>query len=92
MTFLVTGTTGFVGSAVARNLINAGERVRALVRPESDRRNLEGLPVEVAEGDLRDRPSLERALKGCEGLFHVAADYRLWARPRIQSCRSRLPW
>ena len=80
MTFLVTGTTGFVGSAVARNLINAGERVRALVRPESDRRNLEGLPVEVAEGDLRDRPSLERALKGCEGLFHVAADYRLWAR------------
>ncbi len=80
MTFLVTGTTGFVGSAVARNLINAGERVRALVRPESDRRNLEGLPVEVAEGDLRDRPSLERALKGCAGLFHVAADYRLWAR------------
>ncbi len=78
MTCLVTGATGFVGSAVARALVERGEAVRVLARPESDRRNIEGLAVEVAEGDLRDRASLERACRGCQALFHVAADYRLW--------------
>lgn len=76
---LVTGATGFVGSAVARHLLAAGVAVRALARPRSDRRNLEGLPVEIVEGDLLDPPSLARACAGCDALFHVAADYRTWA-------------
>ena len=80
MTTLVTGATGFVGSAVARRLAAAGAALRVLTRRESDRRNLAGLDAEIVVGDLRDRASLERALKGCDGLFHVAADYRLWAR------------
>ncbi len=79
MTVLITGATGFVGSAVLRHLVAAGHRVRALVRPGSDRRNLEGVPVEIAVGDLNEPASLERALAGCTGAFHVAADYRLWA-------------
>jgi len=80
MTTLVTGATGFVGAAVARKLVDRGERVRVLVRPTSDRRNLEGLAVEPVEGDLRDPASLARALTGVEALYHVAADYRLWTR------------
>jgi dihydroflavonol-4-reductase len=79
MTALVTGATGFVGSAVARTLLAEGEQVRVMVRPTSDRRNLRGLDVEVYIGDLRDRSSLDHALRGCNSLFHVAADYRLWA-------------
>jgi dihydroflavonol-4-reductase len=74
---LVTGATGFVGAAVARALLGEGWDVRALARKGSDRRNLRSLPVEVIEGDLADSGSLERALAGCEALFHVAADYRL---------------
>ena len=80
MTILVTGATGFVGSAVARRLVGQGFEVRVLVRPESDRRNIEGLDVDVATGDLADRVSLNGALKGCTALFHAAADYRLWTR------------
>jgi dihydroflavonol-4-reductase len=75
---LVTGATGFVGSAVARALLDGSHGVRALARPRSDRRNLADLSVEVAEGSLEDAPSLTRALAGCRYLFHVAADYRLW--------------
>lgn len=78
MTTLITGATGFLGSAVARQLLAAGHAVRALVRPNSDRRNLDGLDVELVEGDLTDAASLERAVRGCHALFHVAADYRLW--------------
>lgn len=78
MKSLVTGASGFVGAAVTRALLAAGHEVRVLVRPQSDRRNLQGLPVEIVEGDLRDRSSLRRAVKGCDNLFHVAADYRLW--------------
>jgi dihydroflavonol-4-reductase len=78
MTTLVTGATGFIGSAVARVLIERGHRVRALVRRGSSRANLEQLPVEVVEGDLRDPTSLRRAIAGCRAVFHVAADYRLW--------------
>src|ERR1700740_2200727 len=75
---LVTGATGFVGSAVARALIGIGHHVRVLARPSSDRRNLIDLSVEIAEGSLEDAPSLARAVVGCRYLFHVAADYRLW--------------
>ena len=75
---LVTGATGFVGSAVLRKLIQRGHAVRALVRPSSDRSNLEGLDVDIVEGDLLDAATLKPALSGCSGLFHVAADYRLW--------------
>jgi dihydroflavonol-4-reductase len=80
VTTLVTGASGFVGAAVARKLVERGESVRVLVRPTSDRRNLEGLAVEPVEGDLRDRASLTHALKGVSALYHVAADYRLWTR------------
>jgi dihydroflavonol-4-reductase len=79
MRALVTGATGFVGAAVARALVREGWQVRVLARAGSDRRNIQALPVEVSEGNLTDRTSLERALRGCEGLFHVAADYRLGA-------------
>ena len=82
MTVLVTGATGFVGSAVVRQLINADYTVRAMVRRASDRQNLDGLPVELIEGDLTDPKSLARAVDGCRGLFHVAADYRLWVPDR----------
>jgi dihydroflavonol-4-reductase len=78
MKSLVTGANGFVGSAVARCLLNAGHEVRCLVRAGSDLRNLYKLPVELSEGDLRSVPSLKRAVAGCDNLFHVAADYRLW--------------
>jgi len=77
---LVTGASGFVGSAVVRRLLDRGWPVRVLVRAKSPRRNLEGLAVETVEGDLIDSVSLRGALKGCTGLFHVAADYRLWTR------------
>ena len=75
---LITGATGFVGSAVARKLIDRGARVRALVRPYGDRRNIDGLGLELAEGDLIDPTTFAAALEGCRALFHLAADYRLW--------------
>ncbi|HET7607377.1 MAG TPA: hopanoid-associated sugar epimerase [Gammaproteobacteria bacterium] len=78
MTALVTGANGFLGSAVVRALLADGSAVRALVRAGSDRRNLDELDVEVVPGDLTDRDSLRRAAAGCDSVFHVAADYRLW--------------
>ena len=75
---LVTGANGFLGAAVVRALLTAGQRVRAFVRAGSDRRNLAGLDIEIAEGDLTDRASLDAAVRGCAGVYHVAADYRLW--------------
>ncbi len=77
-TVLVTGATGFVGSAVVRRLLARGLPVRVLARDSSPRRNLHGLAVEVAVGSLEDTDSLRRAVAGCRSLFHVAADYRLW--------------
>lgn len=84
---LVTGATGFVGWHVARRLLERGHRVRALVRPGS---RLQELDVEPAAGDLRDPASLERAVKGCGIVFHVAADYRLWAKDPTELYRSNL--
>ena len=77
---LVTGASGFVGSAVARALTERGLEVRALVRASSPQAHLAGLPIEFATGDLRDAQSVRAAMKGVRFLFHVAADYRLWAR------------
>jgi dihydroflavonol-4-reductase len=82
MTTLLTGGTGFVGAAVLRCLIKAGHNVRALVRPNSDRRNLSGLDCEIVTGDLTEPESLRRAVRGCEAVFHVAADYRIWVPDR----------
>jgi dihydroflavonol-4-reductase len=90
MKALVTGATGFVGSAVARALLSARWEVRALARKGSDRGNLAGLDIEVHEGDLMDSKSLERAAQGCTGLFHVAADYRLGAPHPSQLYRSNV--
>ncbi len=78
MRALVTGASGFVGAALARTLLAAGWQVRVLVRAGSDRRNLRALSVESTVGDLTDAPSLERAVEGCDAVFHAAADYRLW--------------
>lgn len=77
---LVTGASGFVGSAVARALIADGFAVRALVRPTSPRANCDGLACEIVEGDILDAASVGRAMTGVRYVFHVAADYRLWAR------------
>jgi dihydroflavonol-4-reductase len=79
MKALVTGATGFVGAAVARALLSTGWQVRALARSNSNRSNLENLPLEVAIGDLTIAASLDAAVADCDALFHVAADYRLGA-------------
>lgn len=78
MLALVTGATGLVGGAVARQLVASGHRVRALVRPCARRDNLAGLACELAFGDLGDPDSLSAAVQDCDAVFHVAADYRLW--------------
>lgn len=89
-TILVTGASGFVGSAVALALRAQGHRLRCLVRPSSPRANLAGLGAEVVEGDLRDPASLAPALAGVTDLFHVAADYRLWAPDPEEIVRANL--
>lgn len=80
MTTLVTGAAGFLGSHVARQLVARGETVRVLMRPSSNNRAISDLPLEYVTGDLRDAASLERAMNGVTRVFHVAADYRLWAK------------
>jgi dihydroflavonol-4-reductase len=77
---LVTGGTGFVGANLVRELLADGDRVRVLARPGGDRRALEGCEVEIVEGDLLDPASVRRSVAGMERVYHVAADYRLWAR------------
>jgi dihydroflavonol-4-reductase len=90
MLAFVTGATGFLGSHVARALADQGADLRLLVRPTSNLRNLQGLKVETATGDLRDAASLEKAMSGCDTIFHVAADYRLWVRDPEEMYRSNV--
>ena len=80
MTTLVTGAAGFLGSHVTRQLVARGDAVRVLMRPSSNNRAISDLPLEYVTGDLRDAVSLERAMNGMQRVFHVAADYRLWAK------------
>lgn len=87
---LVTGATGFVGSSVARALARDGWRVRALVRPGSDRRNVQNLPLETIEGRLEDDASLNAAVEGCQAVFHIAADYRLWVQDPAPMMRANV--
>lgn len=87
---LVTGASGFVGSAVARRLLARGYAVTALVRASSPRGNVEGLGLEIAVGDMTDQASVEAAAEGARYLFHVAADYRLWARDPEDIVRANL--
>jgi dihydroflavonol-4-reductase len=77
-TVLVTGASGFVGCHVTRALVERGDRVRALVRERANLAALAGVDVELVRGDLRDPASLDRATRGCDEVYHVAADYRLW--------------
>jgi dihydroflavonol-4-reductase len=90
MLAFVTGATGFLGSHVARVLADQGANLRLLVRPTSNLQNLEGLKAETATGDLRDAASLEKAMAGCDAVFHVAADYRLWLRDPAEMYRSNV--
>jgi len=90
MTTLVTGATGFVGSAVARVLAARGHGLRLLVRAGSDRRNLTGLDAETVVGDLTDPASLDRAAAGCRFVVHVAADYRIWVRDPNEMLRANV--
>jgi dihydroflavonol-4-reductase len=80
MSTLVTGAAGFLGSHVTRQLVARGEEVRVLIRASSSNRAISDLPLEYVTGDLQDPASLERAMKGVRRVFHVAADYRLWAK------------
>jgi dihydroflavonol-4-reductase len=90
MRVFLTGATGFLGSHVARVLAEQGADLRLLVRPTSNLKNLEGLKADAATGDLRDPASLEKAMAGCEVVFHVAADYRLWVRDPAEMYRSNV--
>ncbi len=87
---LVTGASGFVGAAVMRALLDRGRKVRVLLRPESDRRNIAGFAVEARIGSLEDAASLEAAIAGCAALHHVAADYRLWVRDEAVMYRANV--
>src|ERR1700721_3408098 len=90
MKAFVTGATGFLGSHVARVLGEQGADLLLLVRSTSNLRNLEGIKAETATGDLRDSSSLEKAMSGCDTVFHVAADYRLWVRDPAEMYRSNV--
>jgi dihydroflavonol-4-reductase len=90
MKAFVTGATGFVGSHVARWLADQGAELRLLVRPTSLTANLEGIAGERVTGDLREPESLRKAMAGCEAVFHVAADYRLWAPKPHEMYRSNV--
>lgn len=90
MLAFVTGATGFLGSHVARVLVAQGAGLRLLVRPTSDLRNIADLGADRVEGDLRNPASFEKSLAGCDTLFHVAADYRLWVRDPKEMYRSNV--
>lgn len=90
MKAFVTGATGFLGAHVARVLAEQGADLRLLVRQTSDLRNIDGLHADRVTGDLRSAPSLEKAVSGCDVVFHVAADYRLWVKDPEQMYRSNV--
>ena len=90
MLAFVTGATGFVGSHVARALAEQGADLRLLVRPSSSTKNIADLKADLATGDLRDPASLEHAISGCDTVFHVAADYRLWVRDAEEMYRANV--
>src|SRR5271169_2063715 len=90
MLAFVTGATGFVGSHVARVLAEQGAELRLLVRAGSNLANIEGLKAERVIGDLRDPASIEKAMAGCEVVFHLAADYRLWVRDPDEMYRANV--
>ena len=90
MKAFVTGATGFLGAQVARVLAEQGADLRLLVRQTSDLRNIDGLNADRVTGDLRSAPSLEKAVSGCDVVFHVAADYRLWVKDPEQMYRSNV--
>ena len=87
---LVTGASGFVGSAVARKLVASGARVRVIVRASSPRGNLDLANCEIHVGDLRDIDAVRAAMHGVKSLFHVAADYRIWARDPEEIVRNNV--
>lgn len=87
MKTFVTGSTGFIGASIVRELLGYGREVRVLVRSGSDTSNLTGLDVELWKGDLLNGESLKKGLKGCDVLYHAAADYRLWARDQEEMYR-----
>ncbi len=90
MLAFLTGATGFVGSHVARALAEHGADVRLLVRPNSNTKNIADLKADLVIGDLRDPVSLEKGIAGCDVIFHVAADYRLWVRDPDEMYRSNV--
>src|SRR5579883_3298633 len=87
---LVTGASGFVGAAVARTALARGFDVRVVLRPGSSNANVAGLDLDVVQGDMRDIASMTEAMQGVRYLFHVAADYRLWARNPSEITRNNL--
>src|SRR6478609_4677558 len=90
MLAFLTGATGFLGSHVARALAAQGADLRLLVRPNSNTKNIDDLNAERVTGDLRDPASLEQGIAGCDAVFHVAADYRLWVRDPDEMYRSNV--
>jgi dihydroflavonol-4-reductase len=90
MKTFITGATGFIGASIVRELLMDGREVRALVRKGSDTSNLSGLDVELWPGDLRDGDGLKQGLKGCDVLYHAAADYRLWTRDPAEMYRTNV--
>jgi dihydroflavonol-4-reductase len=90
MLAFITGTTGFVGSHIARALSEQGADLRLLVRASSNKKNIADLKADLAIGDLREPASLEKAISGCDIVFHVAADYRLWVRDPQEMYRSNV--
>src|SRR5215471_12760253 len=90
MKAFVTGASGFVGSHVARALVARGAELRLLVRRTSRTDNISDLKAELVTGDLSDTESLRKGMEGCESVFHVAADYRLWVRDPEQMYRANV--
>jgi dihydroflavonol-4-reductase len=90
MLAFLTGATGFVGSHVARALADQGADLRLLVRSNSNLKNIQDLKADLFTGDLRDPASLEKGIAGCDAIFHVAADYRLWVRDPDEMYRANV--